>query len=229
MATTTLAPPIPTPGGQARLLQWLRFRQLRNSLGVVFRQSAVRALTVVLCSAFIWLSVFGLSYLGFASLKYTKSWDFPLDGQIMVLLFNLMFLTLTVLLVFSTALIMYSSLFASPETAFLLSGPLTADQIFAHKYQAAVGFSSWAFVLLGSPILLAYGLLVNDGPEHVSAARFTSCACLCARAQACLQASHDPPDDTVGGRTCVQPTGPVRQAARRSQTGGIGVRPWSGS
>src|SRR4051794_1196920 len=165
MATTTLAPPTPpaTPGGQARLLQWLRVRQLRNSLGVVFRQSAVRALTVVLCSAFIWLSVFGLSYLGFASLKYTKTWDFPLDGQIMVLLFNLMFLTLTVLLIFSTALILYSSLFASPETTYLLSGPLTADQIFAHKYQAAVGFSSWAFVLLGSPILLAYGLLVNDG------------------------------------------------------------------
>ncbi len=164
MATTTLAPPTsaPTPGGPARLLQWLRWRQLRNSMGVVFRQSAVRTLTVVLCSAFIWLSVFGLSYFGFLSLKQ-KNWDFPLDGQIMVLLFNLMFLTLTVLLIFSTALILYSSLFASAETTFLLSGPLPEDQIFAHKYQSAVGFSSWAFVLLGSPILLAYGMLVNDG------------------------------------------------------------------
>src|SRR5581483_10153303 len=31
------------------------------------------------------------------------------------------------------------------------------------KFQGAVGFSSWAFVLLGSPVLIAYGLAVSGG------------------------------------------------------------------
>lgn len=149
------------PNGQALLLQWLRWRLLRNTLGVVLRQSVVRVVTILLCSLFIWGALFAMSYVGFAELK-RENW-FPLDGQIMGLLFDLMFLTLTVLLIFSTGIILYSSLFASAETAFLLSGPLTPDHIFAHKFQAAVGFSSWAFVLLGSPILLAYGLHVNAG------------------------------------------------------------------
>src|SRR5206468_1546313 len=59
--------------------------------------------------------------------------------------------------------ILYSSLFASTETMFLLVTPLREDQIFAYKLQGAVGFSSWAFVLLASPILVGYGLVVDNG------------------------------------------------------------------
>jgi ABC-2 type transport system permease protein len=165
MSTTSLAAipsaSAPPPTSQALLLQWLRWRQVRNTLRVVVKQSTLRVLTVVLCSAFIWGSLFAMSFAGFGQLRSQE--QIPLDGRIMGLLFDMMFLTLTVLLVFSTGIILYSSLFASPETAFLLSGPLAADHIFAHKFQAAVGFSSWAFVLLGSPILLAYGLQVNGG------------------------------------------------------------------
>src|SRR5262249_2493920 len=62
------------------------------------------------------------------------------------------------LLIFSSGLILYSSLFNSAETAFLLSLPVRADQVFAFKYHGAIAFSSWAFVLLGSPILIAFGL-----------------------------------------------------------------------
>src|SRR5207302_285060 len=36
--------------------------------------------------------------------------------------------------------------------------PVCADQVFAFKYHGAIAFSSWAFVLLGSPILIAFGL-----------------------------------------------------------------------
>src|SRR5206468_8655471 len=39
--------------------------------------------------------------------------------------------------------------------------PARADQVFAYKFQAAIAFSSWAFVLLGLPILLAYGLVFH--------------------------------------------------------------------
>jgi ABC-2 type transport system permease protein len=149
------------PRDHALLFRWLRWRLLRNSLRLVLSQSFVRVLTILLCSALIWSGLFVLSYAGFHELK--TRWTFPLDGRIIGALFDLLFVSLTVLLLFSTGLILYSSLFSSPETAFLLAGPIPADRVFAYKFQGAVAFSSWAFVLLGTPILLAYGLLVNEG------------------------------------------------------------------
>ncbi len=83
----------------------------------------------------------------------------PLEGGIVGILLDLLFLSLAVLLVFSSGLILYGSLFTSAETAFLLAKPVAADQVFAYKFQGAVAFSSWAFLLLGGPILIAYGLV----------------------------------------------------------------------
>jgi ABC-2 type transport system permease protein len=148
----------PTPG---LLFHWLRWRLLRNSFGVVLSQSSIRLLTVLLCSALIWGTLFALAYLGFRELD--TRWNFPLEGNLIGTLFDVMFIVLTVLLLFSTGLILYSSLFSAPETSFLLSGPVAADRVFAYKFQGAVAFSSWAFILLGSPIVLAYGLLVGGG------------------------------------------------------------------
>jgi ABC-2 type transport system permease protein len=151
-----------TPGpSYAGLFQWLRWRLFRNSFRVVLRQSFLRVLTIVLCSALIWGALFALSLIGFSELK--TRWNFPLDGQILGVLFDVLFVSLTVLLLFSTGLILYSSLFAAQETSFLLSAPVAEDRVFAYKFQGAVAFSSWAFILLGTPILLAYGLLVGDG------------------------------------------------------------------
>jgi ABC-2 type transport system permease protein len=76
-------------------------------------------------------------------------------------LFDFLFLALFVLLVFSTGLILYSSLFTSSEARFLLITPAAADQVFAFKFQGAVAFSSWAFLLLGSPLLIAYGVIAS--------------------------------------------------------------------
>jgi ABC-2 type transport system permease protein len=76
-------------------------------------------------------------------------------------LFSMFFLSLLVMLFFSTGIITYTALFHSRESTFLLTTPASADRIFAHKFVEAVGFSSWGFFLLGSPLMLAYGLRVN--------------------------------------------------------------------
>jgi ABC-2 type transport system permease protein len=149
------------PVQQAVLLQWLRWRQLANTLRLLLRQSRVRLVTIVACSVLIWGTVYVVSHLGFHELRHR--WHVPLNGFLIVDVFSLLFLALSTLLVFSTGIILYSSLFLSKESSFLLSTPLSADQIFAVKYQGALGFSSWAFVLLASPLFLAYGLV---GPEH---------------------------------------------------------------
>jgi ABC-2 type transport system permease protein len=141
--------------------QRLRWRLLRNSLTQMLTHSWMRLITILLCSGIIWVLLFLVSWYGFYELKVR--WDVPLDLHLIELVFDLMFFTLTVLLTFSTGIILYSSLFASAESQFLLAGPVPDDHVFAYKFQGAVAFSSWAFVLLGSPILIAYGLEVRDG------------------------------------------------------------------
>ncbi|MCI0681301.1 MAG: hypothetical protein L0Y71_04285 [Gemmataceae bacterium] len=149
------------PASTTHVFSWLRWRLLRNSVGVMMRGSLLRALTILGCGALIWGMVFTASWFGFEELK--SRWQVPLDQEIMTLIFSLMFFALTVLLIFSTGIILYASLFASPESAFLLSTPAADDRVFVYKFQGAVAFSSWGFLLLGSPVLIAYGLKVGTG------------------------------------------------------------------
>ncbi len=142
---------------QALLFQRLRARLLRNSWRVMIGQSSMRPLTILMCSLVVWCFVFAISWGGFLFLQ--SEVGVPLTGEIVGILFDLLFLSLAVLLVFSSGLILYGSLFASAETAFLLSSPVAADQVFAYKFQSALAFSSWAFLLLGTPILIAYGIV----------------------------------------------------------------------
>jgi ABC-2 type transport system permease protein len=146
---------------QGMLFQRLRWRLWWNTLRVFLRRNPVRFLTIFLCSVLVWGSLFALSYMGFRELKVR--WNLEISWDLIGFVLDLMFVSLTVLLVFSTGIILYSSLFSSAETSFLLSSPVGADQVFAYKFQSAVAFSSWAFVLLGSPILLSYGIWVGDG------------------------------------------------------------------
>ncbi|HEY1378857.1 MAG TPA: hypothetical protein VGF55_18800, partial [Gemmataceae bacterium] len=141
---------------QSGLFQWLRWRLVRNAGRVMAGTARIRAVTIVLCSLFVAGTVFLGAYEGFGLLHHQQ---IPFAGRIVGTLFDFLFLALAVLLVFSGGLILYGSLFAAPETTFLLSTPARADQVFAYKFQAAVAFSSWAFLLLGIPILVSYGMV----------------------------------------------------------------------
>jgi ABC-2 type transport system permease protein len=143
---------------QGRLFQRLRFRLLSNSIASVLSETPIRLVTILFCSLLVWGGIYVVSLLGFA---FLQSQRFPLTGGVVGIVFDLMFLSLAMLLVFSTGIILYSSLFSSAETAFLLTTPARADHVFVYKYQGAVAFSSWAFILLGSPVLLAFGLVAG--------------------------------------------------------------------
>ena len=71
------------------------------------------------------------------------------------------FLSISIMLFFSTGIITYTGLFHSREGAFLLSTPATTDRIFAYKFAESVAISSWGFFLLGIPLMAAYGLDVK--------------------------------------------------------------------
>ncbi len=146
--------------GQGLLFQRLRWRLWRNSARQLLGGSIVKPLTILLCSIVVWVFVFVVSFAGFRFMDEVMK--VPPDGQIVGLLLGLLFFTLGVFLVFSAGLILHGSLFATAETAFLLSRPIADDQVFAYKFQGAMAFSSWAFLLLGSPILIAYGLVCHS-------------------------------------------------------------------
>lgn len=156
-----MPPDLAAGGSSPWLLQRLRLTLLRNTLHMLVHRSPLRLLTIFLCSAIIWGALFTASYLGFRELD--AKYNFPLNGRIIGLAFDLMFVSLTIMLIISTEIILYSSLFTVPESTFLLSTPTPADRIFAYKFQGAVAFSSWGFLLLGSPILIGYGLVVQGG------------------------------------------------------------------
>ena len=131
----------------ARVLITLRFRLLRNILATVREHSRLKIGVVAVFSFGV---LAGLSYLfyrmfAFLNDRTLRDMRFILDEYV----FALFFLTLFVMLIFSTSIIAFSSLFRAPETEFLLSQPVSPGAVFLHKFSEATAFSSWAFLVLG--------------------------------------------------------------------------------
>ncbi|HMC64851.1 MAG TPA: hypothetical protein VKI65_07915 [Gemmataceae bacterium] len=144
------------------LFQRLRWRLFRNALAALRERSVLRIFIIGFLCLLIWGLIFVGNWEGFRFLQRLSFYQqLPYLDAIVGTIFDLLFLALAFMLVFSGSIILYSSLFASAETAFLLGTPMPADQVFAYKYQGAIAFSSWAFILLGSPLLVAYGVVFD--------------------------------------------------------------------
>ena len=127
-----------------------------NVVTSIVRQSRFRFGLVLVLSLIFWAAVFFLFYDAFNFID-------SMHAEVMSLLFNTFFSALMVMMIFSTAILMYGGLYRSGESSFLLTCPLRAEAIHTHKFIEALWFSSWGFILLGSPMLIAYGI-VRDAP-----------------------------------------------------------------
>lgn len=150
----------PRLDGQGRLFGWLSRRLLWNGLRSLMRHHRTRLVLIGLLTLGIWASLFLLFLEGFFFLKNLDRTG-PISYSITELLFGLFFLSVTMLTIFSTGLLLYGNLFRHPEAWFLLSTPARADQIFAYKFKESLIFSGWSFMLLGLPLLLAYGIVMQ--------------------------------------------------------------------
>jgi len=149
-----------SPSAAVRLLsieeEARRFLRLRatvawETLQAMFAFARLRLSLVVLLSGLFWAALYGLFLEAFTFLA-------ALHADVVSLLFNAFFSSLMVMLVFSTGILLYGGLYCSTEARLLLTLPVRAETIFGHKFQEALWFSSWGFVLLGSPMLVAYGV-----------------------------------------------------------------------
>src|SRR5260370_41058298 len=147
----------------AGVFQRLRWRQWRNGLYALWNRSSLRVFIIIFVSLIVWFFVFGISA---EAMHYLRKQGIPLHLGIVEAIFDVLFLFLTIGLIASSGVILYGSLFASEETAFLLTTPASADQVFVYKFQGALAFSSWGFLLLGSPVLVAYGFAGEGVPAY---------------------------------------------------------------
>src|SRR5579862_650809 len=138
-------------GRQFGLFLQLQLLLLKNAFKNLWRQSPFRPLSIAFSMLLIFGFVFFCSLDGFVFIKQQR---LALTDQIVGMVLDFLFLSLGVMLVFSTGLLLYASLFASAETSFLLSKPIAEDKVFAYKFTGAIAFSSWTFLLLGAPVLI---------------------------------------------------------------------------
>ena len=137
---------------ESRLFLRLRATIAWATLRWMLANARLRLALVALLSAMFWGSLYGLFVEAFRFLD-------GLHAEVISLLFNAFFSSLMVMLVFSAGILMYGSLYCSNEARLLLTLPVRAETVVSHKFHEALWFSCWGFVLLGSPMLVAYGVV----------------------------------------------------------------------
>ena len=150
---------LPTYEAEARVFQRLQWRLFRTWLAQGLTTSRLRYALVAVLSAMLWLGLFRLSHEGFHFMRLTL--PLRIHEQVVQGIFNFFFLALFLMLVFSTAVILYGGLFRGGQIAYLLTLPVREERVFLYQFQYAVFFSSWGFVLLASPMLVAYGIVAR--------------------------------------------------------------------
>lgn len=148
---------LPTIAEEGRAFWRLRRRTFAINLRQAFETSRLRVSLVIFLSVFFWVGLFVLFEGAFKFLTNTIG-NATTHAQTVQAIYNVFFASLMVMLVFSSGIILYSGLFSSQEAALLLSTPARPERIVLHKFQESLFFSSWGFVLLGSPMLMAYGV-----------------------------------------------------------------------
>lgn len=165
MSEAALSVPMPTPAARSAKaplrtregLLLVRITSLANTVAEKLESSRLRLTLVVIFSLVFWAMLFIIFRDGFYFLYRHRL----ISGYLVELLFGLFFASLLVMLIFSTGIILYAGLFASDEAKFLLVLPIPADLVFAFKFQEAMFFSCWGFLLLGTPMMAAYGITVG--------------------------------------------------------------------
>lgn len=147
---------LPLVADQGRIFRRLRLTLFRNGFRLALENGRARLFSTLLTCLIVAVFTFTVGVYLFTQLEKNK---IPFKGAIVEALFDLLFFTLGSMLLFSTGIILFASLFTSSESSYLLCSPARADHIFATKFQSAIAFSSWGFVVLGIPIFLAFGIV----------------------------------------------------------------------
>jgi ABC-2 type transport system permease protein len=140
----------------------MRLRRVRNSVFNVHRDSIAKSLVVTL--GLVNVVALGL-WVSHRSFRFIESFQ-GIGPNLNDRMLGLLFFALFILVVLSTVLISYTTLFLARETAFFFSFPMPPHAILFAKLAEAISFSSWASLFLCLPVLVAFGVLRQAEPLY---------------------------------------------------------------
>ena len=146
---------------EARLFWRLRLKVALRIADQFFSQSRLRAIVLLVLSGVFWVGMFVLFFEGFKFLQIAIEHE-ATRAKTVQAIYNIFFLSLLAMLTVSSGIVLYSAVFNSEEVNQLLTSPARAERILIHKFQETVVFTGWGFILLGSPLLIAYGVVAGS-------------------------------------------------------------------
>ncbi len=158
-----------------RALLVAKLHTLRHAVAAVRRESKLKVAFVSVSVAVLWLAAFAASWASFRFLdrfgnELLGTHNLSLSQVLVPRLLSVFALVLLLMLLFSNALLAFSTFYRSRETLALAACPLSGRTLFLSRFFEIVFLSSWASAYLGSPVLLAYGLVRHAPlPYYVTA------------------------------------------------------------
>lgn len=152
----------------------VKLRVSRHTIASIRHQSRLKVAVVSVAAGLLWIGAFVAFYKGLDWLQ-----DFGLDPSggglnlgklLMGSLLSVLMLALFLMLTFSNVLIAFSTFYRTKDMNYLVQSPLSVHSLFVARFVECVSFSSWASAYLGSPLILAYGLVTDASPALYVAA-----------------------------------------------------------
>jgi ABC-2 type transport system permease protein len=148
---------------------WAKLHITRHTIASIRKESRLKVSVVTSAAVLLWV---GACVLAFSALQFLNrqfqdvlggAVSFSIADIIMPRLLAVFALALFLMLIFSNVLIAFSTLYRSREVAYLIQSPTRFQTYFLARFVECVFLSSWASAYLGSPLILAYGM-VNGAP-----------------------------------------------------------------
>ena len=135
----------------------LWFNIIRNNIGTLKKQSFLKISFVLFCSVIFLTLEFFIFYFAFLFIR-----DFPGVGSILSeRLMYLFYFALFLMLIFSNAIITYSTTYRSRDMELLFTCPIASSSIFRYKFFESIALSSWAFLVFLIPFMMSFGIANN--------------------------------------------------------------------
>lgn len=132
----------------------------RNSLRRAWSHSSLRVAGMAAFASVLAISVFVLFHGAFSFLGGID----VVGPVLLVRLLSLFFFMLFVMLAMSNLLVSFQTLYRSREADFWALAPIPPERVFDARSLEIGLISCWAFLVLGTPLLVAYGLATDARP-----------------------------------------------------------------
>lgn len=138
-----------------KLLFELKATLIRNGIHRLIRRSKIELATLVF---FFAAACAGLFFFFYKSFRFFHSQE-PFGPILIDETFYLFNFALFMMLLISSAVSAYTSLFRSGEVPFLITRPAGWPDIYFNKLSEALWYSSWSFIFVTVPFMTAYGMV----------------------------------------------------------------------